>query len=52
MLGINPVKAVLFVQHLAARAGFRGNGIGGIGISVLEYRSAAWCTYCVKEVSQ
>lgn len=49
MLGINLMKAALFVQHLAACKGFCGNGIG---ISVLEYRSAAWCRYCVKEVSQ
>lgn len=34
MLGMSLMKAVLFVQHLAACAGFCGNGIG---ISVLEY---------------
>lgn len=49
MLGINLMKAVVFVQHLAACTGFCGNGIGR---SVLKSIDLLLGRYCVKEVSQ
>lgn len=48
MVGINLREAVLFVQHLAARTGSCGNGIG---VSVLEYRSAALYVLCKRSSS-